>query len=101
MKDGGTVAFSGLFKPTDETGQQALLDANLENTDITTMRLYIDNTSYFVPCQTTGYFSPYNTTGASTKLSHVNVTSFNVNADKSGLMQIDFSCKVSGVMVLV
>jgi len=100
MKDGGSVTFNGLYKPTDETGQQALLDANLENTDLTTLRLYIDNTSYFEPCQTTGYFSPYNTTGASTKLSHVNVTALDISADKSGLMQISFTCRVSGVMVL-
>jgi len=51
MKDGGQVTFSGLYKPSDETGQQPLMDANLENTDITTLRLYVDNTSYFEPCQ--------------------------------------------------
>jgi len=50
--------------------------------------------------QTTGYFSPYNTTGADTQLSHVNVTAYNISADKSGLMKVDFTAKVSGVMVL-
>ena len=101
MKDGGTISFSGLYKPTDETGQQALMNANLENTDITSIKLYIDSTSFFEPNTTAGYFSPYNTTGADTPVSLVNITSYNVSADKSGLMNIDFTAKVSGVMVLV
>ena len=101
MKDGGNVSVSGLFKPADETGQEELRLANLENTDISNLRLYVDNTSYFEPCQTTGYFSPFNTTGADTQLSYVNVTSYNAKADKSGLLQTDFTCKVSGCMVLV
>lgn len=101
MKDGGTVTFSGLADPADTTGQEVLELANLANSDITTLRLYIDDTSYYEPCQTTGYFSPSNTTGIDTVKSHVNVTSFNINADKADLLKIDFSCKVSGVMVLV
>lgn len=101
MKDGGTVTFSGLFDAADTTGREALQLANLENTDVTTLRLYIDDTSYYEPCQTTGYHSPTDTTGADTITSHVNVTSFNLNADKADLVKIDFSCKVSGVMVLV
>jgi len=101
LKDGGDITFTGLARPDDETGQQALMDANLEATQLTNLRLYVDNTSYYEPCQTTGYFSPYNTTGASTKLSYVNVTAYSVDSDKSGLVNISFTCKVSGVMVLV
>jgi len=100
-KDGGTIAFSGLWDAADTTGREALELANLVNTDITTLRLYVDDTSYFEPCQTTGYHSPTNTTGNDTIVSHVNVTAYNVNADKADLMKIDFSCKVSGMMVLV
>ena len=101
MKDGGTISFNGFFDPDDTTGQQALMNANLENTNLTTIKLYVDSTSYFEPCQTTGYFSPTTTQNADTSASHVNVTSFNIGADKSGICTIDFTCKVSGVMVLV
>lgn len=101
MLDGGTVSFNGFFDPADTTGQEVLERANLYNSDLTTLRLYVDNTSYFVPCQTTGYFSPSLTKAAPTQLSHVNITSCNVSADKSGLMNISFTGKVSGCMVLV
>lgn len=100
-KDGGTLTFAGLYDPADTTGQQAIMNANLENTDLTDLRFYVDDTSYFVPCQTTGYFSPTTTTGADTLPGYVNIVGYNVEADKGGLMAIDFSAKVSGAMVLV
>lgn len=100
MKDGGTVSFNGHYDPADTTGQQALQQANLYNSALTNLRLYIDNTSYFEPCQTTGYFSPTLTTGAPTQLSSVKITSLSIKTDKSGLESIDFTGKVSGVMVL-
>lgn len=101
MKDGGEVSFNGFFDPSDTTGQEVLRQANLTNSDITNLRLYIDSTSYFEPCQTSGYFSPSLTTGAATLPSCVNITSYEVSADKSGLMAASFKAKVSGVMVLV
>jgi hypothetical protein len=101
MLDGGQISFSGLFDPADSTGQEALREANIENTDMTTLRLYVDNTSYYEPCQTSGYLSPSTTSGASTEVSHVNIISFDISADKSGLMQTSFTAKVSGAMVLV
>jgi hypothetical protein len=101
MKDGGTIEFSGLGDPDDVTGQEALEVANVNNSDLTTLRLYIDDTSYYVPNQTTGYFSPTNTTGMDTVKSHVNVTSYSVNADKADLLKISFTCKVSGNMAKV
>ena len=100
-KDGGTIAFSGFCDPADTTGQEVLQLANIANTDMTTLRLFCDDTSYYEPCQTTGYFSPANTTGIETVLSHVNITSYDISADKSGLLAISFTAKVSGVMVLV
>jgi hypothetical protein len=101
MKDGGTISFGGLYDAADTTGREALQLARLNNTDLTTLRLYIDDTSYYEPCQTTGYFSPTNTTGNDTVVSHVNVLTCPMNADKADLVKIDFTCKVSGVMVLV
>lgn len=101
MKDGGTLSFNGHYDPADTTGQQALQQANLYNSSLTTIRFYVDSTSYYEPCQSTGYFSPTLTTGAPTQVSNVRITAYNVSADKSGLMQISFTAKVSGVMVLV
>ena len=102
MNDGGTISFSGLCDPADVTGQNVLRACNLNKSDITNMRLYIDNTSYYEPCQTTSYFGPGAlSTGYDTIKSCVNVTSYNIKADKSSLVSVDFSCKVSGVMVLV
>ena len=101
MKDGGSVSFNGHYDPDDTTGQQALQQANLYNSALTNLRLYIDNTSYFEPCQTTGYFSPNLTTGAPTQLSNVKITTLDISADKSGIETVNFGGKVSGVMVLV
>ena len=101
MKDGGTVTFNGHYDPTDVTGQQALQQANLYNSALTNLRLYVNNTSYYEPCQSTGYFSPTLTTGAPTVASSVAITAYNVGLDKSGLGTTSFTAKVSGLMVLV
>jgi len=99
-KDGGTVSFNGLLHPEQTTVQQVML-ANVQNSNITSIKFYIDSTSYYMPCLTTGYFSPIYTTGYDTISSYVNITSFTVNADRTGALQVSFTGKVSGVMVLV
>ena len=101
MKDGGTITFSGLYDAADTTGREALELANIANTDITDLYLYIDDTSYFAPCQTTGYHSPTNTTGNDTIVSWVNITDYSITADKADVVKIDFTAKVSGMMVLI
>lgn len=101
LKDGGTITFNGLFDPADITGQEVLRAGNLDNTDITNIRLYLDNTSYFEPCQTTSYWTPTDSTGNSSVLSHVNITSYDIGADKGGMMTIAFTAKVSGCMAMV
>lgn len=101
LGDGGTVDFNGHYDPADSTGQDALMQKNMNGADITDLKLYIDNTSYWEPCQTTGYFSPNSTSGNDSEPSHVNITSFNIGMDKAGLGTISFSAKVSGCMVLV
>lgn len=101
IKDGGTVDFAGNLKPGDTSGQIALQEAFDAQTEITDLRLYIDKTSYYEPCQTTGYLHPGKTTGANTVVSYVKVTKAPVNADKGALLGTSFSCSVSGVMVLV
>lgn len=102
MKDGGSISFAGHYDPADTTGQEALQQANLYNSGLTNIRLYIDNTSYYEPCQTTYYFSPTLTTGAPTEAANVKITSISVKTDKSGLAQVSFTGKVTGgPMVLV
>lgn len=101
LKDGGTVSFSGFFHADDITGQQKLIEANLYNSGLTTLKFYINDTSYFTPNQTTGYFSPNLTTGAPTELGNVCITSYDVKAEKAGLVQVTFQGKVSGCMVLI
>lgn len=101
MKDGGDLSFDGFFDPDDTTGQDVLRAANLNNTNVTNLRVYIDNTSYFEPCQTTGYFSPTLTSNQATQKSWLNIISWDVKGDKSGVAQTSFKAKVSGVMVLV
>ena len=101
LKDGGQITFNGLYDPADTTGQDVLRAANLDNTNITTIRLYLDNTSYLEPCQTTSWWTASDSTNNETFPSHVNVTSYDISADKSGLMNTSFTCKVSGCMVLV
>lgn len=102
MKDGGQISFNGFLDPADTTGQQALQKANIDNTDLTSLRLYVDNTSYYEPCQSTGYFAPGSlSTGQDTVLSNINITSYDISMDKSGLATISFTGKISGVMVLI
>lgn len=101
MREGGSISFSGNHDPTDTTGQVAIEEAHDANTDLTNLRCYIDNTSYYEPCQTTGYLSPNKTTGANTVLSHVNITSQSINYDKGSLGRTSFNARVSGRMVLV
>ena len=101
MKDGGQVTFNGFLDPADVTGQEALQKANIANTDLTSLRLWVDATSYYEPNQTTSYFSPNLTSAQNTPVSHVNIISYDIGMDKSGLATTSFTAKVSGVMVLV
>jgi len=102
MKDGGTISFNGHYTPTDTTGQLALQLANLYNSKLTNLQLWINDTSYFTPCASTGYFAPGDySTGMPTVLSSVTITTYNVGMDKSGLGTISFTGKVSGLMVMI
>jgi len=101
MRDGGTLGFNGFYDPADTTGQEALLNYQINGTEVTSLRMYIDNTSYWEPCQTTGYFTPNDVTGNITVKSYALITTASIGADKSGLMTISFEAKVSGCMALV
>lgn len=101
LGNGGTLSFTGLYDPADTTGQESLMQKNMNGTNITDIKLYIDSTSYWEPCQTTGYFSPTSTSGNDSEPSHVNITGFDISFDKAGLGQVSFQGQVSGCMVLV
>jgi hypothetical protein len=102
LKDGGQISFAGFYDPADTTGQNALRFGNAQNSALTTLRLYVNSVSYYEPCATTSYFSPAITnTGSTPGLSSVYITSFDISADKSGMVNVSFTAKVSGVMVLI
>lgn len=104
QRDGGTITFNGLYRLGDVTGQEALRKALVADppTDITNLRLYVNSTSYYEPCQTTGYWAPgAYSTGFNTILSHCNVESYTIGSDKAGLGTVQFTVKVSGIMVIV
>lgn len=87
LKDGGQITFSGLYDPTD-AHQTSLRTYNADNTEVTTLRLYIDNTSYFVPTTTN-------------PVSYVQITAWEIGMDKAGLGTASFTAKVSGKMELI
>jgi hypothetical protein len=101
IMDGGSISFAGNHKPGDTTGQLALLTAWDARTELTDLRFYIDETSYYMPCATTGYLHPGKTTGANTVVSSVLMKGAPVSYDKGGLGSISFSVRVNGNMVLV
>jgi hypothetical protein len=86
--DGGTIDFSGLYDPTDSTGQAALDALIIAGTVIsnTTLRFYVDAASYWTI-----------SSGGSILITKGKA----VSMDKSGLGQVSFSAKVSGIMYLV
>lgn len=90
MLDGGTISFAGNYDPDDTSGQTLLRVANLNATHLTSMRFYVDSTSYFEADQTS--VSPK---------SYIIITSWNVSMDKAGVAQTTFTGKVSGGMTLV
>ena len=88
LLDYGNVTFGGLYDPADVTGQDILQSANINNSMIGNIRLYVDSTSYWTP----------NKTVASGGLSAAGmyVQSFSIGMDKSGLGTIEFSGKATG-----
>lgn len=86
MKDAGTVAFNG-YADVDDTAQNSIRTAFANDTELTDLRFYADNTSYWRP--------------ATSPSSNIVITSYEINADKSGLVQISFTGRISGFMDLV
>jgi hypothetical protein len=89
LLDYGEVTFEGLYDPADTTGQVPLISANLSGTTLTTVRLYVDSTSYWAP----------NLTADSA--SGLLIRSFAIEVEKSGLAKISFTGKATGPWTLV
>ena len=99
IRTGGTVSFSGRYKKDDTTGQDAIRDAFWGKTNVTDLRFYVDDTSYYAPNSTTaaGGGLP-----ASTMISHIKIlTEPNITVDQTALATIDFEGKIEGAMRLV
>ena len=88
LKDGGQITFDGIYNPDDTTGQGALRTYCDEGTNVTSLRLYIDSTSYWTPKTT----SP---------TSHVNITEWSIGTSKDDVAKVTFTAKISGAMELI
>lgn len=88
MVDGGTVSFDGYYDKTDTTGQTLLIAANVAGTHLTSIRFYVDATSYYIP--------EYTTQGA-----YVLITGYTITHDKADVARISFQGKVSGYLSLI
>lgn len=97
----GTISFEGIAKIGDASGQEVLKRAMVNAVNLTDLRFYESNSSYLVANQTTGYHSPSSTTGNATQPSYINITSYDINVDKTGVGRVTFSGPVSGDMVEV
>lgn len=88
LLDGGEITFNGLYDPTDSEGQTALRTANEAGTELTDLRFWVDNTSYWAPATTN-------------PTSHLLISQWQVSVDKAGLAQSSFTAKIAGKMQLV
>jgi len=81
--DGGSLSFDGNYDPEDSTGQ-AILNSACKNASVLgsgSIRLYIDNTSYWTV-----------ESGGELLVTKANA----ITMDKNGLGKISFTAKVSG-----
>ena len=103
IHDGGTISFSGHHDPADTTAQELIRQAKNDDSAMNSIRLYVDNTSYYTANQTTSYWSPANTSAALLSFpATLYITGCELGGDKSGMGSISFEGKLSGgPMVLI
>lgn len=95
LKDGGAVSFDGYYDPADVNHQHKLIDYNLRCVCITSMRFYLS-------CNTAGSYWKPNLTGVAGSGmtgSCIRIESFEIGADKGGLVSISFTGKLEGNML--
>ena len=98
IKDAGTFTFEGNYKADDTNGQDYLRSAQINAQDITDIKFYVDDNSYYTPNSTTaaGGGLP-----AESPVSYVNVTGVSTNAAIGNLAKVTFTGKISGVLRLI
>ena len=99
IRTGGSVAFSGNYKVDDTQGQDLIKTAFWSKSDHTTLRFYVDDTSYYTPNSTTaaGGGLP-----AETPVSHIKImTEPTISFDKNDLGKTEFTGRLIGAMRLI
>jgi hypothetical protein len=87
LTDYGTLTFGGNYDYTD-TGQNTLVSANINASKIANLRLYVDNTTYWVPDTT------------SVGAAGMYIQSVKITQDINGLGKIDVTAKLTGPLKL-
>ena len=99
LRTGGEVAFSGNYKADDTQGQDQIKLAYWSKSDLTDIRFYVDDTSYYTPNSTTaaGGGLP-----AETDISHIKIyTEPTITMDMGDLAKTEFTGKIEGAMRLI
>ena len=99
LRTGGDIAFAGNYKKDDVTRQEKIKEAYWAKSDLTDLRFYVDDTSYYTPNSTTaaGGGLP-----AETQVSHIKImTEPNFSVEKSGLVTVEFTGTIDGAMRLI
>jgi hypothetical protein len=99
LRTGGEVAFSGNYKKDDTQGQDMIKLAYWNKSDLTDIRFYVDDTSYYTPNSTTaaGGGLP-----AGTDVSHIKIfTEPTITLAMGDLAKTEFTGKIIGAMRLI
>jgi len=99
LRTGGTVTFSGNYKKDDTQGQDAIKLAYWSKSDLTDIRFYVDDSSYYTPNSTTasGGGLP-----ANVDISHIKIyTEPTITVDMGDLAKTEFTGKIEGAMRLI
>jgi len=99
LRSGGTVSFAGTYKKDDTQGQDLLKMAYWLQSDLTTLRFYVDDSSYYTPNSTTGAGGGL---PAETQVSWIQImTEPTITVDKADLAKTEFTGKIIGSMRLI
>ena len=99
IRTGGAVTFSGNYKVDDTQGQDLIKTAFWSKSDLTTLRFYVDDSSYYTPNSTTaaGGGLP-----VETPVSHIKImTEPTISIDKNDLAKSEFTGRLIGAMRLI
>ena len=90
LKDGGEVSFNGYFNASC-TSQLTLFDYNKDCTCLTDL-------NFFLSCTTTSAQRFFPMTQDPFTNSCIRITSWEVSADKAGLVEVSFTGKICGLL---